>query len=79
VADTSQKAAEGESTSVETRPPIQAAKEDQVEETGDPETIIVASLSKNRKQKKSVPKLPTRTNLRSTPARQARALLNEAQ
>jgi hypothetical protein len=79
MADTSQKAAEGECTSAGTRPPIQAAKEDQVEETGDPKFIIVASLSRKRKQKKSVPKLPTRTNLRSTPARQARALLNEAQ
>jgi hypothetical protein len=79
VADTSQKAAEGECTSVGTRPPIHAANEVQVEETGDPEFITVASLSTKRKQKKSVPKLPTRTNLRSTPARQARALLNEAQ
>jgi hypothetical protein len=79
VADASQKPAEGEFTSVGTRPPIQAVKEDQVEETGDPEFITVVSLSKKRKQKKSVPKLPTRTNLRSTPTRQARALLNEAQ
>jgi hypothetical protein len=49
------------------------------EETGDPEFITVASLSKKRKQKKQVPKLPIRTNLRSTPARQARALLNDSQ
>jgi hypothetical protein len=79
VADTSQKAAEGECTSVGTRPPTPEANEAQVEETGDPEFITVASLSKKCKQKKSVPKLPTRTNLRSTPARQARALLNVSQ
>jgi hypothetical protein len=49
VVDASQKAEEGESTSVGTRPPTQSEKEDQVEETGDPETITVALLSKNRK------------------------------
>jgi hypothetical protein len=79
VAEASQMAAEGVSTSVGTRPPSQAANVAQVEETGDPETITVASLSKKRKQKKAVLKLPTRTNLHSTPARQARALLSEAQ
>jgi hypothetical protein len=49
VADASQIAEEGESTSVGTRPPTQSEKEDQVEETGDPETIMVALLSKNSK------------------------------
>jgi hypothetical protein len=79
MAEAALKAEEGESTRVGTQPPTQSEKEAQVEETGDPETITVASLSKNRKQKRSVLKLPPRTNLRSTPARQARALLNEAQ
>jgi hypothetical protein len=79
VAEASQMAAEGESTSVGTRPPPHVVNVAQVEETGDPETITVVSLSKKRKQKKAVLKLPTRTNLRSTPARQARALLSEAQ
>jgi hypothetical protein len=45
----------------------------QGEETGDPESITVASLAKRKKRKSSVLPLPPRTNLRSTPACQARA------
>jgi hypothetical protein len=44
----------------------------QGEETGDPESIIVASLAKKKKRKTSVSPLPPRTNLGSTLARQAR-------
>jgi hypothetical protein len=79
VAEASQQAAQGESTSVGTRPPTQSKTEAQAKEIGDPEIIMVASLSKTHKQKRSALKLPPRTNLRSTPARQARALLAEAQ
>jgi hypothetical protein len=43
------------------------------EETRDPESITVASLARKKKRKTPVPPLPPRTNLRSTPARQARA------
>jgi hypothetical protein len=43
------------------------------EETGDPESITVASLARKKKRKTPAPPLPPRTNLRSTPARQARA------
>jgi hypothetical protein len=55
----------------------QAERQD--EEVGDPESITVASLTKGIKRR--VPKvvLPPRTNLRSTPARQARALISESQ
>jgi hypothetical protein len=40
----------------------------------DPEAITVASMSKEKKKKAPKVMLPPRTNLRSTPARQARAL-----
>jgi hypothetical protein len=63
-----------EYTSVGTAPLIQPQAECLAEETGDPETIMVASLSKKRKQKGPAISLPPRTNLRPTPARQARAL-----
>jgi hypothetical protein len=49
------------------------------EKSGDPETITVASLAKKKKRKTSTPALPPRTNLRSTPARQARAALEVSQ
>jgi hypothetical protein len=51
----------------------------QEENYGDPETIIVASLAKKKKRKTSTTALPPRTNLRSTPARQARAALEMSQ
>jgi hypothetical protein len=73
-AETSQQASQVESTSVGTAPMTQPQAECLAEETGDPETITVASLSKKRKQKGPAMSLPSRTNLRSTPARQARAL-----
>jgi hypothetical protein len=78
-AEASQPAVQEESTSVGTCPPAQPQAECLAGEIGDPETITVASLSKKRKQKGSALKLPPRTNLRSTPARQARALLTGAQ
>jgi hypothetical protein len=70
-----QHAGQEESTSVGTAPPVQPQAECLAEETGDPETITVPSLSKKRKQKGPMISLPPRTNLHSTPARQARALL----
>jgi hypothetical protein len=73
-AETSQQASQVESTSVGTAPMTQSQAECLAEETGDPETITVVSLSKKRKQKGPAMSLPARTNLRSTPARQARAL-----
>jgi hypothetical protein len=77
--EASQQVVQEESTSVGTSPPVQPQAECLAGEIGDPETITVASLSKKRKQKGSTVKLPPRTNLRSTPARQARALLNGTQ
>jgi hypothetical protein len=44
------------------------------EELEDLEAITVASLNKGKKKKAPKVLLPPRTNLRSTPARQARAL-----
>jgi hypothetical protein len=72
--ETSDQDRQVESTSVGTAPMTQPQAECLAEETGDPETITVASLSKKRKQKGPAMSLPPRTNLRSTPARQARAL-----
>jgi hypothetical protein len=69
--ETSQHASQVESTSVGTAPMTQPQAECSAEETSDPETITVASLSKKRKQKGPAMSLPPRTNLRSTPARQA--------
>jgi hypothetical protein len=51
----------------------------QEENSGDPETIMVASLAKKKKRKTSTTALPPRTNLRSTPARQARVALEMSQ
>jgi hypothetical protein len=51
----------------------------QEENYGDPETITVASLAKKKKRKTLSTALPPRTNLRSTPARQARAALEMSQ
>jgi hypothetical protein len=78
-ADASQQIVQEESTSAGTCPPAQSQPECLAGEIGDPEYITVASLSKKRKQKGSVVKLPPRTNLRDTPARQAQALLMGAQ
>jgi hypothetical protein len=49
------------------------------EEFGNPESITVASLAKKKKQKPSTLALPPKTNLRSTPARQAQAALEVSQ
>jgi hypothetical protein len=49
------------------------------EEVEDPEAITVASLNKGKKKRTSKVVLPPRTNLRSTPSRQARALQAEVQ
>jgi hypothetical protein len=66
-----QEAGQETSTSVGTPPSNQSQPECLVGDIGDPESITVASLSKKRKQKGPAAKLPPRTNLRSTPARQA--------
>jgi hypothetical protein len=68
-----QEAAKVETTSAVVAPTLNSQAECREGEMEDPEAIIVASLSK---EKKKAPKvmLPPRTNLRSTPARQARAL-----
>jgi hypothetical protein len=77
-AEASQQAVQEKSTSVGTFPLAQSQPECLAREIGDPESITVTSLSKKRKQKGTSVKLPPRTNLRSTPARQARALLTGA-
>jgi hypothetical protein len=74
-----QEAGQETSTSVGIPPSNQSQPECLVGDIGDPESITVASLSKKRKQKGPAAKLPPRTNLRSTPARQARALLKDTQ
>jgi hypothetical protein len=48
------------------------------EEVGNPEDILVASLQRRKKKKAPRVALPPRTNLRATPARQARALAQES-
>jgi hypothetical protein len=48
------------------------------EDIGNPDDILVASLKRQKKQKVPRVALPPRTNLRATPARQARALAKES-
>jgi hypothetical protein len=62
-----------ETTNAVVAPTLNSQVECREGEMEDPEAITVASLSK---EKKKAPKvmLPPRTNLHSTPARQARAL-----
>jgi hypothetical protein len=48
------------------------------EDIGNPDDILVASLKRQKKQKVPRVALPPRTNLRATPARQARALAQES-
>jgi hypothetical protein len=49
------------------------------EEIGSPDDILVASLKRQKKKKAPRVALPPRTNLRATPAREARALAQETQ
>jgi hypothetical protein len=48
------------------------------EEIGNPDDILVASLKRHKTKKAPRVALPPRTNLRATPARQARALAKES-
>jgi hypothetical protein len=48
------------------------------EEIGNPDDILVASLKRQKKKKAPRVALPPCTNLRATPARQARALAKES-
>jgi hypothetical protein len=48
------------------------------EEIGNPDDILVASLKRQKSKKAPRAALPPRTNLRVTPARQARALVRES-
>jgi ethanolamine utilization cobalamin adenosyltransferase len=69
-----QEAAKVETTSAVVVPTLNSQAECHDVEMEDPEAITVASMSKEKKKKAPKVMLPPRTNLRSTPARQARAL-----